>query len=293
MRYVVGGAVALALAGACIRERPRGAGDGGASEALRVQPGHEVARGGVKPDVPTVAAPAPPERSLEEELRRCDPRATGAVTRLPDEVVYALSAGPTVTVGRRSAGTFGCERYGVRPGAAQAAWPGSGASAGRVVLATAAATGATGAALLELGAGDAVRGVALINGACAAGSTVRPTRVFEGAPAVLVRCWVPVEGGWTALDTLVHRGERGWETLASSESGRVARTATVTTPPANPTLPGAITVAETGASPRLEVSTSSVDVHTGRTKFSQQTLRWSAAEGRFRVDGMPSVPRAP
>jgi hypothetical protein len=133
--------------------------------------------------------------------------------------------------------------------------------------------------------------VALLQGSCVPGSTLQPVRVFPGAPTVQVRCWIATEGFWTAVDQLVHRTASGWEVITASESGRVARAPGAAAPPVNPTLPGSIRVAEAGESPRLEVATSSVDVHTGSTKFARQSLVWNAAERRFQVTGTPVVER--
>jgi hypothetical protein len=295
MRYATRACFALALAGGCIRERPPPAADAGATEALRPSPGRELRGVEEKPDVPGVAVvvpPAPPPPSIEERLRRCDPAVSGSVVRLSDEHAYAAEAtatGAVVRVVRVAAGESVCERYETAAGAAQVAWPGAQAP-GRVVLATAVGR-ASGAALVELGGGGAVRSVGLIEGACTPSSTLRSVQVFAGAPSIQVRCWVATEGYWTAVDHIVHRDARGWQTLTSSESGRVPRPTRAAAPPTNPTLPGSIRVAATGASPRLEVATSSADVHTGATKFARQTLVWSPGEARFRVEGTPVIER--
>lgn len=295
MRSATPACVALALAGGCIRERPPRAADAGATEALRPSPGRELRRTEEKPDVAVVAVaapPAPPPPSIEERLRRCYPAMAGSVVRLTDELAYAAEAtarGTIVRVVRVSAGESVCERYETAAGAAQAAWPGAQAP-GRVVLATAVGR-APGAALVELGAGGVIRAVGLLDGACAPSSTLRPVQLFAGAPSIQVRCWVATEGYWTAVDQVVHRDARGWQTLTSSESGRVARPAGAAAPPPNPTLPGYVRVIASGATPRLEVATSSVDQLTGSTKFALQTLTWSAAGSRFLAAATPIIDR--
>lgn len=281
--------VAMALLGGCIRERPQGARDAGMTEALRPSPGREVPRADAKPDAATAPAAALPREpaapTIEEQLRRCDPSVRGAVVRVSDDVAYAAestAAGPVIRLVRRAGGEFVCERYTASAGSPGVAWPGA-PSPGRVRLATATdgPVGAGSAVLVELDEAGAVRGAALIEGACGAGSTVRAVQVFAGAPSIQVRCWIPTAGFFTAADQLLHRDPEGWRALVYSESGRVARSPSTATPPANPTLPGSIRVLESGATPRLEVASSSVDVSNGSVKFSRQVMRWSDAERRF------------
>lgn len=288
MRCVAASVVAMALLGGCIRERPQSARDAGMSEALRPSPGREVPRAGAKPDAAVPMAALPPEPAaptIEEQLRRCDVSVRGAVVRVSDDVAYAAestAAGPVIRLVRRAGGEFVCERYTATAGSPGVAWPGA-PSAGRVRLATATdgPVGAGSAVLVELDEAGAVRGAALIEGACGAGSTVRAVQVFAGAPSIQVRCWIPTAGFFTAADQLLHRDPEGWRGLVYSESGRVARAPSMATPPANPTLPGSIRVLESGATPRLEVASSSVDVSSGSVKFSRQVMRWSDAGRRF------------
>lgn len=299
MRSGAASVVALALLGGCIRERPPGARDAGPSEALRASPGRELRHQEIKPDAAVVAVVAPPPEpaalTIEEQLRRCDASVRGAVVRVSEDVAYAAettASGPVIRLVRRAGGEFVCERYAVPAGAPGVAWPGE-PSTGRVSLATATdgPVGNGSAVLVELGADGAVRSATVIQGACGAGSTVRAVQLFAGPPSIQVRCWIATEGFFTAADQLFHRDARGWRSLLYSESGRIARPPTMTAPPANPQLPGSIRVLESGASPRLEVASSSVDVLSGSVKFSRQVLRWSDAERRFEVAAPPVIER--
>lgn len=284
--------VALALLGGCIRERPPQSGDAGVSEALRPNPGRQVLPQGAKPDAAVAAAaPAPVAVTIEERLRRCDASVRGAVVRLSDDAAYAAEAtatGPVIRLVRRAGGGFVCERYGVPSAAPRVALPD-----GVVTLATATdgAVGAGGTVLVELGADRTVRAATVIEGACAPGSTLRPVRLFAGAPSVQLRCWIATEGSWTAADQILHRDARAWQSLVLSESGRIVRSPTIATPPLNPALPGSIRVLETGASPRLEVASSSFDAHSGTTKFGRMVMRWNDAEHRFEPSAAPVVER--
>ncbi len=298
MRHGAASFVALALLGGCIRERPPGARDAGASEALRASPGHELRHQEIKPDAAVVAVAPPPEPAaltIEEQLRRCDASVRGAVVRVSEDVAYAAETtanGPVIRLVRRAGGEFVCERYEVPAGAPGVAWPGA-PSPGRVSLATATdgPVGNGSAVLVELGADGAVRSATVIQGACGAGSTVRAVPLFAGPPAIQVRCWIATDGFFTAADQLFHHDAHGWRTLLYSESGRIARPPTMTAPPANPQLPGSIRVLESGATPRLEVASSSVDVLNGSVKFSRQVLRWNDAERRFEVAATPVIER--
>jgi hypothetical protein len=292
MKYAAHTIIALVVSVGCIRDRRAPAADAGLPEALRANPGRQVASpGDLKPDAAAVAPAPTPEReaTAEETLRRCAPEATGAVIRVGDELAYTL-AGPVARAARRFNGQFVCERYEAAADAARSPWPG-GSARGRVVLATSAggAPGSAATALMELDADGAALGMAVMPGVCAPGSTVRPLRLFPGAPALLVRCWLASDAAWTAVDHVIHRGPQGWRALASSESGRIVRSPTMSAPPANPTLPGSIRVAEVAEAPRLEVATSSFDPNTGSTKFVRQSLRWSAESDHFVVDPAPAA----
>lgn len=280
--------VAMALLGGCIRERPPRARDAGVSEALLPSPGREVPRAGAKPDAAVAAPTREPEApSIEERLRRCDALVEGPVVRLSDDVAYATestAAGPVIRLVRRAGGEFVCERYMATAGSPGVAWP-DARSRGGVRLATVLErpVGTGSAVLVELDEAGAVRGAALIEAACGPGSTLSTVQVFAGAPSIQVRCWVRSESFFTATDLLLHRDPEGWRSIAQSESGRVPRAPSQVMPPANARLPGSIRVLESGATPRLEVASSSVDVSNGSVKFSRQVLRWSDAERRFEL----------
>ena len=290
--------VALAMASGCIRERAPRVRDAGVTEALRPSPGRQVLPASDKPDVPVpviVAVPTPEALSIEARLRRCDASVQGAVVRVSDDVAYAAETGPTgpvIRLVRRAGGEFVCERYEVPAGAPRLAWPGA-PTAGEVALARATGgdVGAGSALLVELGGDQGVRAATVIQGSCGPGSTVQAVRLFEGAPAVQVRCWIATEGSWMAADHLFHKGSRGWQALAYAECGRIVRPPTITIPPANAVLRGSIRVLEAGASPRLEVASSSVDGSNGSAKFSRLQMRWNDAERRFEPTGTPVIER--